>query len=576
MNSQHLELGDIIQIESDDLLGRIYYITYIDLDQITLVDIDNYTVHILKSLDDIKKIVLLNRSVLKGYAKQNGLVQFAWIDIVFGLDIERNYTAQITNVIEDMIELTTYPEQGVFYIDFAYKGLPKDIPIKKICIRPKPITFISHIPEDLMGDGTGTGTSTSEGEGSMEYTSDGYIEIQLPTSYVVEENYKEQLQKKYNQTNEIIYGKQLAEIYQRVEVPIEMQKWGLDAQINDMLDTMLADIPEHKRTHTVMNNINTFIQRFCDIRDKYNIVDENGYVTGHIKHDSQPLIKKLENLSVSLPWIKPVVSEKRKIYGDYDSTIIDAIEVNQKEELDNEQKTKNAVYSNNGTSNVYKYADCFIKTNIYNQPFTSFPEIGIHTLNHIESNIDVLVSSTQHDIFKSSGYKSTIKNDLILTKEQSFVVNRLNTEIKYPYKINKKSKDNSLFATLMPSDIVSIRSLVLLPISAIEYSKVNTQYTNILDKSVLSEHYRSYFNILNKNGVIKKKVVKYNGEPITNYYDKNNAHQYDTNFLPTIGYIQSPHFCKVHFLWQHAFYRTPLSTLHSNPILFYDPRLDES
>ena len=39
---------------------------------------------------------------------------------------------EITNLEEDMIEIMTFPEKDTIYIDFAYKGLPKNLPIESI------------------------------------------------------------------------------------------------------------------------------------------------------------------------------------------------------------------------------------------------------------------------------------------------------------------------------------------------------------------------------------------------------------------------------------------------------------
>ena len=45
---------------------------------------------------------------------------------------------EITNVEEDMIELTTYPKREIIYINFEYKGIPEDLPIEYIRIRSEP------------------------------------------------------------------------------------------------------------------------------------------------------------------------------------------------------------------------------------------------------------------------------------------------------------------------------------------------------------------------------------------------------------------------------------------------------
>ena len=37
-----------------------------------------------------------------------------------------------------MIELTSYPDNEVLYIDFGYKGIPQDLPINRFEIRNAP------------------------------------------------------------------------------------------------------------------------------------------------------------------------------------------------------------------------------------------------------------------------------------------------------------------------------------------------------------------------------------------------------------------------------------------------------
>lgn len=108
-----------------------------------VINIESFYSYIwnFKDLSDIRKISVLERSSNKGYAKQNGLYPHIWVDIYFGGETPRSFTAEITNLEEDMIELTTYPENRVLYIDFAYQGVPRHLPIEKICVREKPSSF---------------------------------------------------------------------------------------------------------------------------------------------------------------------------------------------------------------------------------------------------------------------------------------------------------------------------------------------------------------------------------------------------------------------------------------------------
>ena len=73
----------------------------------------------------ITSIVLLDRSKKIGYAAQNDLNIGTWIDIFFGGDIPYSITGQITDKIEDMIEIQNYENEEKLYLDFEYKGLSR-------------------------------------------------------------------------------------------------------------------------------------------------------------------------------------------------------------------------------------------------------------------------------------------------------------------------------------------------------------------------------------------------------------------------------------------------------------------
>ena len=146
-----LQLGDIIRIiapSNKEFDGRTYYIHYYDPNELMeIIHISSLLVHTIplkdgKILDhSIEKIVLLNRSVQKGFARQNGLLPNTWVDLEFRGDVRSVIIAQITHLEEDMIELMTFPEKDILYIDFAYKGIPKNIPFKHICICNRPANF---------------------------------------------------------------------------------------------------------------------------------------------------------------------------------------------------------------------------------------------------------------------------------------------------------------------------------------------------------------------------------------------------------------------------------------------------
>ena len=124
-----LELGDIVEINAPSnsiINGHRYFIDYIDPKIIYLID-DTTLEKISFNIDEegklsdetIESISILSRSDQKGYARQNDLSIDKWISIYLGGDLPTVITGQITNLEEDMIEVTTWPKKEKMYIDFA-------------------------------------------------------------------------------------------------------------------------------------------------------------------------------------------------------------------------------------------------------------------------------------------------------------------------------------------------------------------------------------------------------------------------------------------------------------------------
>lgn len=144
-----LNLGDIIRFiapENDDIHEQTFFIDYIDSNKLKVINVtgENLTKQEILLRDgnfadeSIKQVELLSSSPENGFARQNRLLPNTWINIHFGGDIPQIIVGEITNLEEDMIELRTFPERDYIYIDFAYQGIPEDLPIIKIEIREKP------------------------------------------------------------------------------------------------------------------------------------------------------------------------------------------------------------------------------------------------------------------------------------------------------------------------------------------------------------------------------------------------------------------------------------------------------
>ena len=220
-----LKLGDIIQIyspQNSQIHEQTFFIEYIDETVAILLDIATLTQVQLETDDDgnirdetIQNIYILSHATEEGYARQNGLVPKIWVDIYIGGDVPSIITGEITNLEQDMIEVTTFPEMDVIYVDFAYKGLPRDIPIQYFEIRNRPSSLESSIdsladiskPEDMERE---QDTETpKDGDGNRDETY-----IQLDQTDLPEKDMFHVLNSMYVNADGLVLGEELEDIAQ--------------------------------------------------------------------------------------------------------------------------------------------------------------------------------------------------------------------------------------------------------------------------------------------------------------------------------------------------------------------------
>ena len=309
-----LELGDIINItapSNPELNNEIFLIEYIDIEKrIDLIHINtlNKKTLTLSSgiFDDksIKSMDLLDRSTKNGYAAQNDLNIGTWIDIFFGGDIPYSITGQITDKIEDMIEINNFENDDKLYLDFEYKGLPDDIPIKSINIRSAPQSVLNN---DIVNKFINTQQSglnvyehlhseePSEREDIMPLE-DGVVSI-LP-----DDNDIDGLNAQISEGDQIVYGTELDDIYYYVEVDKEEKLYSIDEQLQDLQDDILATIPSTQRNYQTNLEVNLVLNRFKELREKYSY-EKNGILKPKFLNPKQ-LIDKMDD---GVKWLIPIV-----------------------------------------------------------------------------------------------------------------------------------------------------------------------------------------------------------------------------------------------------------------------------
>jgi hypothetical protein len=555
-----LQLGDIIQIvapNDSDIHEHIYYIDYIDQDKVRLEEADGRE-QILTLTDgywdneSIENIIIKSRAEETGYAKQNNLLIGVWINIYFSGDLPITLTGKITNLEEDKIEVTTFPENQVIFIDFQYKGLPENLPIEKIQIRKAPDVIMEREPTQEIGEQEQVQAQQVQApEPTQEISSTDALEkryneiqrelLEIPENEMTNENLDFEHQKKIQEqtrsyifnADQIQFGEDLETITQMVDVPEEEQRYDIDKQMDDLLDDMLSTIPNAQRTDVVKNNIHKMIERFKQLRDKFSVFDEKGYVIKPKIHDVnyKPLVGTMEKLEKQLYWMLPVVKTVKKIYEDVkdeeEENIVEmgADDINILSLVD-AVTTQNQLYEQDTTTETNKYALLQKKINPFLTPFLDPDEkedVIINTavntnLITLVDNLDNFNSSVQgNDTFttphSANKYERKRKIHQIRFAQQTFTLGTTGLEI------TKVRGDNPIIKRkeLTKNDRLNLKSMLTLPEPTVRFSRINLHTTTILDKSNLNLHFLNYWQLLQAKTHIDKTTIM----------DFNNTYNYD-------------------------------------------------
>lgn len=516
-SSMTLELGDIIELvapTNPDVHEMTAIINYIDQQKIKLIDVATSKMYQLNITEDgtltdesITDIYLLSRSEEKGFAKQNGLILETWIDVYFGGDFPAIVTGQITNIEEDMIEITTYPEIRVIYINFAYQGIPENIPIEKIVIRDKPESFkqgsLSLIREQLE-----EGEILEEDDerlASIVFTETGESKITIPEGAIPDKTINETLKELYIDANSIVFGERLEKIVQLVEVPEHERRYTIEAQVNDLMDELLSTIPNYQRTTVVLDRIHLLIERFKELRNQFSKFDSNQNVyeakTNGIYY--KPLVEHIRKIDRRLQWLVPVVKNRRKIY-DADSLVEfpDGVSKKLGKELRTVESTQLKYYKNNSTEESVNYKNMYSQLNSLNLPFESPTERDADCLESVSvlTNIDTIVDNLED--FYSNVYTSAG------VKRRQYVIQRYNLGLsRLEEQLMKSGKKLYVRGQLTPNDKMDIKALMTLPYPVVKFSAIDLPSTSILDKAQLHQNYFLLFRALNKHTDIVPHII---------------------------------------------------------------------
>ena len=517
-----LELGDIVEINAPSnsiINGHRYFIDYIDQRIIYLID-DTTLEKISFNIDEegklsdetIEAITILSRSDQKGYARQNDLSIDKWISIYLGGDLPTVITGQITNLEEDMIEVTTWPKKEKMYIDFAYQGIPLDIPFEKFVLRVPP--SIATMAEEIQAQEQQQAQQAEHLEEEEEEE-----EVAIRQQEILAEG---------DEAFEI--GDEFEEVTQLVNVPEEERRYDIQAQKNDILDDLLSTIPVTNRTKTALNDIHKMIERFIQLREEFSTFDESGLSLSRKQIIIKPLIKYVSALEKGIPqWILPITKNKRKLYdiGDDDDDTYEDVEkknlkgdieeimnkfpsIRKKEERSKEetQPTDERNQYDYRMTQLRDFFKPFIKTDVRND---------IIIEKETNTNLDVVVNNFG-DFNSSNAWTWETTNSFVKAetaemsriKVNQFCIQRYNTG-KNRLQIEKLEnfQTKTTFIKITNNDNLDICGYILFPKPVINYSRIFNPKTNIKLRAQLNMIHFAYKSILSsiKNKMISKTVL---------------------------------------------------------------------
>ena len=484
-----LQLGDILQIDSptnEDLNNKIFFIKFINLNKIVLVNNEKtITLEINESgklvEESIDNILLLNRHYSPSFVIQNNLDINKYISIYFGGELPKIVNGIVTNIENDMIELTTVPDKDIIYIDFAYQGIPEELNIEKIIVKDKLDSIKSQEKDD----------------DSEKKDSEKIEEVQD-----IDGDYRINSQKE--EVDEILLdslniGNDLNDIEYTVNVDEDEQRYSLDKQVNDYLDKLINNYLPEERTDSIINNINHEINRFKELRKIYSRVDKNLNLEMIELNDEyyKPVKETIMKLNKKLYWILPLTQNiKKVIKEEEDETDNDYLETIKIGSLIEELNK----ISLNWMSNSSKE-----KINNYKDYINNLIKLFENYENNYEDNIEVNDSIHVINNILDDYYQYVIKDGSI--EKSKFMIDVYSTGlnmIETYYDNNKKIPHQ---VKLTNNDYINILSFITLPLPIINFSLINLDYTNIYERCNLNINYLKYSQILNDRSNINRYII---------------------------------------------------------------------
>ena len=356
----------------------------------------------------IEKIYLISRDENSSYALQNNYLVDTWINIHFSGNLpvnESGVTGQIVNLEEDMIEVKLYPSEEIIYIDFAYKGIPENLNIKKIEITEKPDELKKTEEKELKEEKE---KEIAEKSTPTDIDADFQGESMLSDQQQPNADIQQQLLDELLNANEIEIGEDLQEVEQVIEKDESEKRYAINIQKNDLLDELLSEIPTSNRTSIVMNNIHKMIDRYTQLRNKFSSFDDlgNAFMPKIKTAQYKPLVNNLKKMKTNLFWIKPVVKNLKHVYDIENAEFTDdLINNNFNEAFQEYEKLVESLKQNKNEDTQNKYDNYKYKLYELSKPYENTNDIEslLHSMK-LNTNIDCVVDNME-DFYSSAIHK---------------------------------------------------------------------------------------------------------------------------------------------------------------------------
>ena len=531
-SSINLQLGDIIQLEAPSnavLHDKIYFIKFINSEKIVLLNSTGLLTLTLTQLgkleeESITNIIILSRASSPSFVVQNNLAIKKYISIYFGEPLPKVVNGFISNIENDMIEVTLLPENIVIYIDFAYSGIPENLNIDKIIVRDKVDETKIASQDDSSPLIRESSSETSASETVLVQDPNSELDYDLK-SYDSKEEFESLI------INSIELGSELDDLEHEVNVSEEEQRYSLDKQTSDYLDKLInAYLPE-QRSEEVIKQIHNEINYYVQLRSAYSTFDANNYPMlpsergEHYKY----LKEQIFNLNKKMTFLFPVLENARNLLiSENEDTIDDLVG----ETSFTYQPMGEFIEALTSTALKWVNNSSKEKINNYKEHIKSLTQLFDNYTNNSPENINVNAQIMMiNDVVDDFYNYSIVKGSLTKSRFMIDVYNEGLTMLESHYINNKKFTKS---AKLTPNDYVNIIGFLTLPLPLFQFSLSATNYTNICDKANLNINFINISTMLNTNTFYNKYVLE--KEDIDTYVNSH-SNIHNNSFLKTINYF---------------------------------------